>query len=364
MPNLDPAKAAIQQQAQALGFDACGVTSAAPPASAACFHRWLEAGLHGDMAYLQRTAGKRADPHQVLPGARSIIVLAASYLAGEPDRAWRPTNPPTAQPPPATGIVARYARGADYHEVLGEQLHALARFVSQIGGDGTRSLGWVDTGPILERDLAQRAGVGFIGKHTNLIRRDLGNWFLLAGILTTLELEPDAPERNRCGTCSRCLAACPTGAVTAPFQLDARRCISYLTIELKGPIPVELRPAIGPRVFGCDDCLAVCPWNRFAREGRLLRDNLRRDLLGPDLPALLTLDDAAFKRRFGHTPLARIKRRGLLRNVSVALGNIGDERALPLLERAARDSIPLIAEHARWAITQIESRRDREKARC
>jgi epoxyqueuosine reductase len=269
----------------------------------------------------------------------------------------RPASSPTAQPPPATGFIARYARYADYHEVLGTRLRALAQFVSQLGGDGTRSLWHVDTGPILERDLAQRAGVGFIGKHTNLIRRELGNWFFLAEILTTLELEPDRPERNRCGTCRRCLAACPTGAIIAPFQLDARRCLSYLTIELKGPIPVELRPALGPRVFGCDDCLAVCPWNRFAKAGRLLRDYLNPDLVSPDLPALLTLDETEFKRRFGRTPLARIKRRGLLRNVAVALGNIGDERVLPLLERAAQDPTPLIADHAQWAVKQIKSRR-------
>jgi epoxyqueuosine reductase len=353
----DAVKAAIQQRAEALGFDACGITTTAPPATAERFRRWLETGQHGEMAYLRLTAGKRADPQQVLSGARSIIVVAASYLAGETDQVPRPAGSPTAQPPPATGFIARYARYADYHEVLGARLRALAKFVSQLGGYGTRSLWHVDTGPVLERDLAQRAGVGFVGKHTNLIRHELGNWFFLAEILTTLELEPDRPERNRCGTCSRCLAACPTGAIIAPFQLDARRCLSYLTIELKGPIPVELRPALGPRIFGCDDCLAVCPWNRLAKAGRLLRDCLNPDLANPDLPALLTLDETEFKRRFGQTPLARIKRRGLLRNVAVALGNIGDERVLPFLERAAQDPTPLIADHAQWAVRQIEFRR-------
>jgi epoxyqueuosine reductase len=209
----------------------------------------------------------------------------------------------------------------------------------------------------LERDLAQRAGLGFIGKHTNLISRRLGNWFFLSEIITTLELEHDASEKNRCGSCTRCIAACPTQAITAPFQLDARRCISYLTIELKGSIPMEFRPAIGNRIYGCDDCLEVCPWNKFAHEGQLMKSHERPDLATPDLVELLSLDDAGFKRRFDGTPMLRGKRRGLLRNVCVALGNVGDDSALPALRRAAADSEPLIAEHARWAIERIESRR-------
>jgi epoxyqueuosine reductase len=208
----------------------------------------------------------------------------------------------------------------------------------------------------LERDLAQRAGLGFIGKHANVISRRLGNWIFLSEILTTLELEPDSLEKNRCGTCSRCLSACPTGAIRAPFELDARLCISYLTIELKGSIPMELRPAIGNRIFGCDDCLAACPWNRFARVGHLMREHAIKGLDTPDLLALLALDDAGFKRRFAGTPIFRAKRRGLLRNVCVALGNIGDESALPALQQAFDDAEPLIAEHARWASEQIRNR--------
>jgi epoxyqueuosine reductase len=209
----------------------------------------------------------------------------------------------------------------------------------------------------LERDFAQRAGLGFVGKHTNLISRTLGNWIFLSEILTTLELEPDAPEKNHCGSCTRCLTACPTNAITAPFQLDARKCISYLTIELKGSIPVEFRKAIGNRIYGCDDCLAVCPWNRFAREGNLMKPHARDDLAAPDLIELLKLDDAGFKSRFQGSPILRTKRRGFLRNVCVALGNVGDETALPALEKAAEDSEPLIAEHARWAVEQIALRR-------
>jgi epoxyqueuosine reductase len=220
-----------------------------------------------------------------------------------------------------------------------------------------RSLWYVDTGPLLERDFAQRAGLGFVGKHTNLISRKFGNWIFLCEIITTLELKPDAPEKNHCGKCSRCISACPTNAITAPFQLDARRCISYLTIELKGSIPVEFRKAIGNRIYGCDDCLAACPWNRFAREGKLMKAHARKDLVQPDLIELLQLDDVDFKSHFKDSPILRTKRRGLLRNICVALGNTGDKSALPALEKVARDSEPLISEHARWAISEIESRR-------
>jgi epoxyqueuosine reductase len=252
------------------------------------------------------------------------------------------------------GAIARYARFTDYHNIIGERLKLLAEFVNQLGGEGTLSLWYVDTGPFLERDLAQRAGIGFIGKHTNLISRKLGNWIFLCEIITTLELEPDEPETNHCGKCSRCITACPTQAIRAPFQLDARRCISYLTIELKGSIPVELRPLIGNRIYGCDDCLAVCPWNRFAQEGEMMKPHARADLATPDLIELLSLDETGFKKRFAGTPMLRTKRRGLLRNVCVALGNAGDETALPALEKASGDTESLIAEHARWAIEQIE----------
>ena len=209
---------------------------------------------------------------------------------------------------------------------------------------------------MLERDLAQRSGVGFIGKHTNLINRHLGNWIFLSEILTTAELAPDPPEKNRCGACTRCISACPTGAIRAPFELDARRCISYLTIELKGPIPVELRTAVGDRIFGCDDCLAVCPWNRFAREGRMMKAHARPEFGAPDLLELLALDPASFKTRFVGTPILRAKHRGFLRNVCVALGNTAGAGALPALERVAAGSEPLIVEHARWAIEQIVRR--------
>lgn len=351
-------KSAIRQRAFELGFEGCRFTHAAPPDHAARLQDWLAAQRHGEMGYLQRNAHKRVDPQQVLPGARSMICLAASYFEpGEKSAVsgqWSVAAPDTAAPLRTTGLIARYARYIDYHDVLGERLKTLTDFINQLGDAGTRSLWYVDTGPLLERDLAQRAGVGFIGKHTNLISRQLGNWFFLAEIITTLELEPDSPEKNRCGHCVRCLTACPTGAITAPFQLDARRCISYLTIELKGAIPVALRPAIGNRIYGCDDCLAACPWNKFAREGRLMRRHAQPDLRQLDLIELLSLDNAAFKRRFAGTPILRTKRRGLLRNVCVALGNVGDASALPALQRATSDAEPLIAEHARWARERIQ----------
>ena len=298
------------------------------------------------MAYLSRNAEKRGNPQKILAGAKSIVTLAISYA-----REGGPT-----EPPPGEGVIARYARFADYHEVLKDKLKSLSSHLDELGGPETKSLWYVDTGPLLERDFAQRAGIGFVGKHTNVISRRLGNWIFLAEIITTLELEPDEPETNRCGSCTRCISACPTQAITAPFQLDARRCISYLTIELKGSIPAELRPLVGNRIYGCDDCLAACPWNRFAVEGTLMKPHARTDLQTTQMVEFLALDEAGFKRIFAGTPILRTKRRGFLRNVCVALGNTGDETALPALEQASADSEPLIAEHAHWAIEQIRKR--------
>jgi epoxyqueuosine reductase len=370
--------AALRQRAWDLGFDDCRVTSARAPESASRFHQWLADGCHGQMAWLARNAPKRIDPEQVLAGARSIITLAASYhdpncsfatdvSTPDPQRASSASRPAATQAGVAnrqspianrqSGLIARYARYADYHDVLGERLKQLTQYVNELGGPNTRSLWYVDTGPLLERDLAQRAGLGFIGKHTNLISRRLGNWIFLSEIITTLELEPDTAETNRCGSCARCIAACPTAAITAPFQLDARRCISYLTIELQGSIPLDLRPAIGNRIFGCDECLEVCPWNRFAREGQMMKAHARPELAQPDLLELLSLDEAGFKLRLAGTPMLRARRRGLRRNVCVALGNIGDEQALPALQKAAQDPEPLVSEHARWAIERTEARR-------
>jgi epoxyqueuosine reductase len=285
------------------------------------------------------------NPNEVLVGAKSVIVLAAAYRAESEGKKSE-----------GRALIARYAQHTDYHDVLAPRLKELTHFVNQVGGPESKSLWYVDTGPLLERDLAQRAGIGFAGKHTNLISRSLGNWFFIAEIITTLELPPDEPEKNRCGNCTRCIKACPTQAITGPFQLDARRCISYLTIELKGSIPEEFRAAIGNRIYGCDICLEVCPWNRFAKEGAIMREHERANLDQPALLELLSLDEPAFKQRFAGTPLLRTKRRGVLRNVCVALGNVGDEKALAALEKATMDHEALIAEHARWAIEQIAKR--------
>jgi epoxyqueuosine reductase len=340
-------KAAIRQRAAELGFDDCRFTTAAPPASAEKFQGWLAEKQHGEMNWLERNAEKRVAPQKVLAGAKSVIALAVSYQNSEAG---------IQKPESRTGVVARYAQFKDYHDVIGEKLKALTDFINLVADRNVRSLWYVDTGPVLERDFAQRAGIGFVGKHTNLISRRLGNWIFLAEILTTLELEPDTPEKNHCGKCSRCIAACPTDAITAPFQLDARKCISYLTIELKGAIPAEFRKAIGNRIYGCDDCLAACPWNRFAREGNLMKASARPEMNSPDLMELLSLDEKDFKLRFTGSPILRTKRRGFLRNVCVALGNVGDKSALPALEKSTHDAEPLIAEHARWAISEIESR--------
>jgi len=349
-------KNVIQEKARELGFDACRFTTAKPPDHARHFQNWLASGNHGEMGYLQRNAPKRVEPSLVLANAKSIITLAVSYAQDSEISAL--SVPRSAFP---TGLIARYAHYSDYHDILAEPLKQLTDFVNQLGGAETKSLWYVDTGPLLERDLAQRSGLGFVGKHNNLISRDLGNWIFLSEIITTLELDPDAPEKNRCGSCTCCITACPTQAITAPFQLDARRCISYLTIELKGSIPVEFRSAIGNRIYGCDDCLAACPWNRFAQAGNMMKPFAKPDLATPDLIELLNLDAVAFKAKFVGTPMLRTKRRGILRNVCVALGNVGDASALPHLQRAALDAEPLIVEHAQWAIAQIEQRiKDRE----
>lgn len=344
-------KSFVVARARALGFDVCRIASAAAPEQAERFRRWIAEGRHGLMSYLERSIDKRSSPDRVLAGVRSVVVVGASY---HQEKFGSPLPGENVQG--TSGRVARYARYEDYHDVMGQRLALLTAELQAQAPAESRSLWYVDTGPILEREFAQRAGVGFVGKHTNLISRELGNWFLLGEILTTLELEPDPTEHNRCGTCRRCLLACPTQAITAPFELDARRCISYLTIELKGSIPEELRPAIGDRLFGCDDCLEVCPWNRFAREGRLLRPYARPALSALDVVELLALDESGFKQRFAGTPLLRSKRRGLLRNACVVLGNLGDPRALPALDRARQDPEPLIAEHAAWAIARLEAR--------
>ena len=345
------AKKKIQTAASDLGFDLCRFTDGRPPRSAHHFQSWLAKGYQAEMGYLARHSEKRCEPSLVLPEIRSIITLATSYHTENSQDGLERCDRDRGR-----GVVARYARFRDYHDVLAEKLTALTRIVTRSLDEESQALWYVDTGPILERDLAQRSGIGFVGKHTNLISRQLGNWFFLSEILTTLRFPPDEPENNRCGKCQRCLEACPTDALPKPFELNARRCISYLTIELKGSIPVSLRPLIGARIFGCDDCLAICPWNRFAKEGRLMKAHaLDRSNL-EDLESWTRITPEDFRAKFRETPFYRTKWRGLLRNVCVALGNVGDITSLPSLERLRTQSEPMVAEHAVWAIAQIEAR--------
>ena len=356
-PDLEP-RERLRGRLRALGFDVVRFAAVGEPRGDG-LRAWLAAGHHADMAWLERTADKRADPRRVLPGARTVVALGVDY------------GPAGALAGPA-GPWARYAMYDDYHDTIGSGLERAVRVLAEetdtAAGDHR---GYVDAGPVLERGWAAAAGVGFIGKHGNLISREAGNWLLLAAVLSRAELPPDPPlaaafpgfsdtEPGRpgllCGKCTRCLAACPTAALPAPGVVDARRCLSYHTIENRGLVPRELRPHFGTRLFGCDACLEVCPWNRFAQEGRLMQAQAHPELATPDLLELLSLDEGSFRCRFAGTPMLRAKRRGLLRNVCVALGNVGDSAALPALQRAAADPEPLIAEHARWAIGQIEGR--------
>jgi len=335
-------KARLVSFAGHIGFDSCRVAACDAPAHASDFREWLRDGAHGEMNYMQRGEEKRCDPQSILSGARSIVVLALNYFQGRtPARGM------------AKGKIARYAWGEDYHDVIAAKLNRIDEFLRSFGG---QQKCYVDTGPLLERDHAAQAGIGWHGKSTMLIDERLGTWFFLAEILTTLQLPADEPIADRCGTCNRCITACPTGAITDAHRLDARRCISYLTIELNTAIPLELRPLIGDRIFGCDDCLDACPWNRFAQESRESAFRARRSTNGMSLREYLDLTDAEFRALFRKSPIKRIKRRGFLRNVCVALGNVGDSSDLPALERAAVDSEPLIAEHAAWAIQQIHER--------
>ena len=343
---------AIKAKASDLGFALCGITSADPPPRHRHYARWLAEGNAGEMLYLHRQEPKRGDLEKVLPGAKSVVCVAFNY---SPDDGMSSPAPSDER---LGGMVARYARFDDYHETIWARLNTLLAFICEEAPGASGKI-YCDTGPITERDLAMRAGLGWIGKHTNLISRRLGNWFFLGEILLDIDLPTDSPETTHCGSCSRCLPACPTGAITAPYTLDARRCISYLTIELKGSIPIELRPLIGTRIYGCDDCLSVCPWNKFARAATDDSVRPRTDLAAPDLLELLALDDEAFRHKFKNSPIKRTKRRGLLRNVCVALGNLGDVRAIPALTWAAQeDPEPLIREHAAWALERIGSRPD------
>ncbi len=332
-------KSALLVKAQALGFDDCRVAPALPAAHRALFEQWIAEGKHGDMAWMARNVERRTDPRVVLPGARSVIVLALNYYQGSgPENDYR---------------IARYAWNDDYHDLIEKKLRELDAFLTSQGGTQKP---YVDTGPVLERDFASEAGLGWGGKSTMQIHRHLGTWFFLADILTTLDLPADTPAKDMCGKCTRCIDACPTQAITAPRRMDARRCISYLTIESKGSIPLEFRRAIGDRIYGCDACLDACPWNRHAQESREATFQARETVFSKSLRDFLALTEDEFRALFAKSPIKRIKRPAFLRNVCVALGNGGRWDDLPALEAAAADPHPLIAEHAAWAIAEIRQR--------
>jgi epoxyqueuosine reductase len=331
--------------AEELGFDDCRIAIAQEATHAAVFDQWIADGTYGDMDWMAKSPERRRDPSVVLPGAKSVIVLAMNYFQNDPVPAGAGGS---------RGKIARYAWGDDYHDVIEKRLKQFcAELEARFGGTHRR---YVDYGPVLERDFASDAGVGWNGKSTVQIHRGFGTWFFLAELISTLELEPDRASADYCGKCTACIEACPTQAITAPRKLDALRCISYLTIENKGAIPEEFRRAIGDRIFGCDDCLDACPWNRFAKQSQENAFSARPFVAGMALREFLRLDDAAFRDLFRKSPVKRIKRHRFLRNVCVALGNVGDADDLADLAQAAADPEPLISEHARWAIAQIHAR--------
>jgi epoxyqueuosine reductase len=347
----------VLSQALALGFDLAGIVPVGPPRHSAAFAGWLAAGYGGEMAYLAARAAERLTPAVWLPDARSLILLAANYNPGVPPSEWCD---------PAHGRIARYAWATDYHDVLKPRLYALDAFIRERTGRTALGKACVDTAPLLERDFAEQAGLGFIGRNTCLITPGLGSWTFLAALAVPEQLALDAGRwttstlvhhppstAGTCGRCTRCLDACPTTAFVGPHLLDARRCISYLTIELRGPIPRELRPLVGNRIFGCDVCQEVCPYNRGAPEAteRALMPNAGQT--APPLPELLALDEVAFRTRFSGSAVLRAKRRGLLRNTCIAAGNWGDPAAIPPLTDLLTDCEPLVRGHAAWALGRV-----------
>jgi epoxyqueuosine reductase len=331
----------IRAKALELGFDAVGFAKAALAAEAQDNLRdFLAQGLHGEMGWMQEKADRRADPQVLWPDARTVVVLGLNY---GPER-----NPLQEK---GEARISVYARHRDYHDVLKKRLKALARWIAETYETEVKV--FVDTAPVMEKPLAQAGGIGWQGKHTNLVSRDLGSWLFLGEVFLALDLPADEAEADHCGECRRCLDACPTQAFTAPYRIDARRCISYLTIEHKGPIPIELRPLMGNRIYGCDDCLAVCPWNKFAESAALPELRQREDLASPDLRDLAALDDAAFRLRFSGSPIKRIGRDRFLRNVLIAIGNSGRSELASAADFHLADSSPLVRGAAVWALSRL-----------
>ena len=343
-PDVDTVRSALAEQARALGFDSVGITGPDAIAQAARhFRDFIDAGSHGDMDWLADRPERRTDPRGLWADVRSVIMLGVNY---GPDR-----NPLEILAQRTRGAISVYAQGDDYHDLIKKRLKTLARWL--VAASGAEVKVFVDTAAVMEKPLAQAAGLGWQGKHTNLVSREFGSWLFLGAIFTTLELPPDAAVIDHCGSCQACLDICPTSAFPAPYKLDARRCISYLTIEGKGPIPREFRKAIGNRIYGCDDCLAVCPWNKFAQAGRETRLAARDELRAPALAELARLDDAAFRARFTKSPVKRIGRDRFVRNVLIAIGNSEDAALAAEAERLLDDASPLVRGAAAWALSQL-----------
>jgi epoxyqueuosine reductase len=338
--------AQVKTYAQEIGFDLVGVTTADPlPEQGARLEEWVSQGMHGEMDYMARHAPRAAVPSLVTPGARSVVVVGLAYR-------WDAAEPEVRDGTTLRGRVSSYAWGTDYHEVMERGLQRLAAFLTEHGAAVARYS--VDTGPLLDRAVAHRAGLGWFGKNTMLITKTgHGSYVFLGEILTDLLLDPDAPAGGSCGRCRICLDQCPTGAIVAPFVVDARRCISYLTIELRGWIPRALRPLMQTWVFGCDVCQDVCPHNTLVKEGLHQEFAPRRDVPFPDLVELLNIDEATYQERFRHSAVKRAKRQGLRRNAAVALGNLGDPQAVPALTQALHDADPIIRGHTAWALGRI-----------
>jgi len=347
MASAPSAKAEIRAEALRLGFDTVGFTQAVLPLEARVrLDRFLAEGMHGEMGWMADRAAQRAHPRALWPEAVSVIALGLNYAPAEEPLAVLAQRDRAA--------ISAYARNRDYHDVVKRRLKALGRWMVARWA-GTELKVFVDTAPVMEKPLAQRAGLGWQGKHTNLVSRSHGSWLFLAEVYPPLELPADAAEMDHCGRCRRCLAACPTDAFPAPYRLDARRCISYLTIEHKGPIPEEFRAAMGNRIYGCDDCLAVCPWNKFARAHSEPAFAPRSELDAPRLAELAALDDAGFRALFNGSPVKRIGRDRFVRNVLIAIGNSGAPELRPVAQTLTEDPDPVVAEAARWAAARLEA---------
>jgi epoxyqueuosine reductase len=365
--------ARIKEEAQRLGFEIVGISPVRPPRHEQSFASWLRNELHGELAYMERTEALRRDPKNLVPWAESLVSVAMNYFKPLPrpgsapgNRAPAsesaaltagfkpgPTNTRSSDLPGPKGWISRYAWGDDYHDVMKGNLDALVQAIRSFYDQPFEARAFVDSGPVLERDFAATAGIGWIGKNTHLISPKKGSWFFLGELFLSIPLAYDRPIRDRCGRCDLCLKACPTGAFVGPYVLDARRCISYLTIELKGFIPRRLRPLVGDHVFGCDICQEVCPYNVKAKPTREASFEPRPGLYAPELISLLSMSDDEFRERFRGSPILRARRRGFLRNIAVALGNSRDPRAIPALIDALEDAEPLVRGHAAWALGRI-----------